>query len=180
MPILTPFFAYIFVSFSFFPPFLQPFSASFPLPSLQCHLLSVHCCAASHSAGQPVLQFWDPPWLLLPQCVVVFCLWELSCAMLLCPGAKALSYCLLPYGSQHQHGDKPVLMLFPDLLRHPAGTKCRNNYYPNYPGQLRLVFVYWGWIGGSSEVQGEMMWREVPHKRRPPRGWSHAASHTVY
>lgn len=62
-------------------------------------------------------------------------------------GAKALSYCLLPYGNQHQHGDKPVLMLFPDLLRHPAGTQCRNHYYPNYPGQLCLCFVCQGWGG---------------------------------
>lgn len=62
------------------------------LQSLHCPLLSVHHCAASHSASQsasqPVWQFWDPPWLVLPQCVVVFCLWELSCAMLLCPGPK--------------------------------------------------------------------------------------------
>lgn len=76
------------------------------------------------------------------------CCCVLSVGAVLChaavSGAKALSYCLLPYGSQHQHGDKPVLMLFPDLLRHPAGTKCRNNYYPNYPGQLCLVFVRWG------------------------------------
>lgn len=40
-------------------------------------------------------------------------------------------------------------MLFPDLLRHPAGTKCRNNYYPNYPGQLCLVFVCWDWRRGE-------------------------------
>lgn len=85
-----------------------------------------------------------------PACVAVLrptvvsaasvCCCVLSVGAVLChaavSGARALSYCLLPYGSQHQHGDKPVLMLFPDLLLHPAGTKCRNNYYPNYPGQL--------------------------------------------
>lgn len=60
----------------------------FPLPSLHYPLLSVHRCAASHSASQPVWQFWDPPWLVLPQCVVVFCLRDLSCAMLLCPGPR--------------------------------------------------------------------------------------------
>lgn len=47
------------------------------------------------------------------------------------------------------NGDKPVLTLFPDLLRHPAGTKRRNNYYPNYPGRLCLLIVWRGLKGGG-------------------------------
>lgn len=126
------------------------FSLSIPSTSLllSCsHPYTVLYCQST--AVQPVSQ---------PACVAILrpsvfraasvCCCVLSVGAVLCHAAvsraRALSYCLLPYGSQHQHGDKPVLMLFPDLLRHPAGTKCRNNYYPNYPGQLSLAFVCWG------------------------------------
>lgn len=34
--------------------------------------------------------------------------------------------------------------------------------------------------GGSSEVLGETLWREVLNKRTPLRGWSHAGSYAVY
>lgn len=56
-----------------------------PIPPLS-FIVSPPLCSQSFSL--PVWQFWDPLWLVLPQCVVVFCLWELSCAMLLCPGPE--------------------------------------------------------------------------------------------
>lgn len=61
----------------------QPFSASFTVPSLHCPLVSVHCYAISHPTSHPVWHFREPPWLVLPHYAVVFCLWEVSCAMLL-------------------------------------------------------------------------------------------------
>lgn len=67
-----------------------------------------------------------------PQCVVVFCRWELSHAMLLCPGPKPFPIVCCHMDASTNMKIKPVVMLFPDLLRHPAGTKRRNNYYPNY------------------------------------------------
>lgn len=140
-----------------------------------------HC--VSHECQSTAMQSNQPSCVALQRATVVsaasVCRCVLSIGGVLChaavSGAGALSYCLLPYGSQNQHEDKPVLMLFSDLLRHPAGTKCRNNYSPNYPGQLCLVFVCCGVKEGSSEVLGELLWREVPNKR-PQRGWSHAAS----
>lgn len=154
-------------------------SASFTLPFLHSPLLSAHCCAASHSAGQPV---WHRPplCLLLPRCSCV-----LSVGAVLCHAAvseaRALSYCLLPYGSPNQHGDKPVLMLFPDLLRHPAGTKCRNNYYPNYPGQLCHVFVCWDWrSGGISEVLGGDTVEGDPKQKETTKGVGLMLPRTLY
>lgn len=133
--------------------------ASFTLPFLHSPLLLAHCCAASHSTGQPV---WHRPQLCL---VLPLCSCVLSVGAVLCHAAvseaRAFFYCPLPYGSPNQHGHKPVLMLFPDLLRHPAGTKCRNNYYPNYPGQLCHVFVCAEtgdggnlWSAGGNTVEG--------------------------
>ncbi len=155
------------------------FSLSLLLPSLHRPLLSVHHCAASHSASQTVWQFWDPPWLVLPQCVVVFCLWELSCAMLLCPGPKpfpivcchmeastnmeiSLSSCCSLTFSGTQLALNAEIIIIPITQANSDSSLCAENE------------------GGSSKVLGETLWREVPHKRRPLRGWSHAASYTVY
>lgn len=98
-----------------------------------------------------------PPRLELPLCVVVFCLREPSCAMLLPPlrpgpEPSPIVRCHMEVSSNN--GDKPVLTLFPDLLRHPAGTKRRNNYYPNYPGRLCLVIVWRGLKGGGGVGSG--------------------------
>lgn len=125
-----------------------------------------------------------PPRRELPLCVVVFCLREPSCAMLLPPlrpgpEPSPIVRCHMEVSSNN--GDKPVLTLFPDLLRRPAGTKRRNNYYPNYPGRLCLVIVWrrlkgggggwlWVWPGGGRIRRGQ-----DPNKRRPLRGWSQAA-----
>lgn len=142
MPILITFFCIYFCKFLFFFPIPATFLCLFPSPIAPVSfIVSALLCSQSFSRPARVA-------ILRPTVVTAasVCCCVLSVGAVLChaavSGAKALSYCLLPYGSQHQHGDKPVLMLFPDLLRHPAGTKCRNNYYPNYPGQLRLVFVY--------------------------------------
>lgn len=148
---------------------------------------SVHCSTApSHSRVRARLcgTCETPPRLELPLCVVVFCLREPSCAMLLLPlrpgpEPSPIVRCHMEVSSNN--GDKPVLTLFPDLLRHPAGTKRRNNYYPNYPGRLCLVIVWRGlkgggggwvgfWLGG-----GRIRWGQDPNKRRPQRGWSQAA-----
>jgi len=131
---------------------------------------------------QPVIQ--PAACVAVPRPTVIrvasVCCSVLSVVAVLCHAAvsraKALSYCLLPYGSQNQHGDKPVLMLFPDLLRPPAGTKHRNNYYPNYPGWLCPLFVHWGWIKGSSEDTAEA----DPSQKRRLKGWSPAAFNNVH
>lgn len=108
----------------------------------QCLLWSVHSRAAAVSANQASRRDNEK------HCVS-FCFGR-QASPLPChgfPGPRPFSYCLLPYGSQQQHGDKPVRMLFPDLPRHPAGTKCRNNYYPNYVGQLSCLFFLFVHLG---------------------------------
>lgn len=86
--------------------------------------------------------------------------------------------------SQHRHEDKPVVMLLPDLLRHPAATKQRNNYNPNYPGQLCPLFVLWrqikeeGWGWGDlSSARGDAVKRDPTQKRVTQRVVSSCLQH---
>lgn len=149
---------------SFFITFIS-FCSHHPIPSTSFCLFSSSISPLSFIVSPPLCSqsFSQPACVAVLRPTMVsaasVCCCVLSVGAVLChaavSGAKALSYCLLPYGSQHQHGDKPVLMLFPDLLRHPAGTKCRNNYYPNYPGQLCLLFVCWGWRGSLWSAGGD-------------------------
>lgn len=112
--------------------------------------------------------------IVLPQCAVVLCRWEPSCATRLCPG-PGLFLLSAAIWKPEQHRDKPLLMLFPDLLRHPAGIQCTNNYYPNYPGQLRLhVFVLIGWSGGRGS------WRQIRTKGAAKRTASCCLMHSTW
>lgn len=152
-----------------------PLSLSHLSLSLLLPLLSVHCCAASHSAGRPVWWFWGPPCFMLPQCVVVFCLWELSCAMLLRPGPEpfpivcchmeastnmeiGLSSCCSLTFSGTQLALNAEIIIIPITRANSVSSLCARGEG--------------GRGAGPSIVQWETLKREVPHNIRALWGWS--------
>ena len=155
----------IFISVALLP-FPPPLSTSFPPPSLHSPLLSVHCFAASL---RPTGLWGSPETHRGSWCVVVFCLWGQSCAMLLFPGPRPFtivcchmeastnmeislsSCCSLTFSGTQLALNAEIIIIPITQANSVASSLCV------------LIGCGVGMGGGSSVECRGLCWRKVPH-----------------
>lgn len=120
-------------------------------------------CIVCPSLGWPAL----PVWHLCksqrreqPRRVVLFCLWEPSCAMLLCPGPEPspIVCCHMEVSSNTEISLSSCCSLTFSGTQLALNGKIYN--YPRYPRWLCLLIVCWGLRAGAMGGWGRGVWVE--------------------